>query len=63
MKVFRVITLFLLTLLLGGCASTVRTTYTTKFSPTPISEPVIIYGLNDAIVNNKTVFGFDVLTV
>lgn len=57
MKTFKVITLFWLTLLLAGCASTVRTTYSTKYSPTPISEPIIVYGLNDAVPANAQNIG------
>jgi hypothetical protein len=57
MKYFKFITLLLLILFLAGCASTVRTTYTSKFSPTPISESVIVYGLNDAVPANSQNIG------
>ena len=57
MKIFRVFSFFLLTLILVGCASTVRTTYTTKHSPTPIDEPIIVYGLNDAMPSNTQNIG------
>jgi len=57
MKIFSIITLFLLTLFLVGCASTISTTYTTKYSPTPTSEPIIVYGLNDSVPANTQKIG------
>ncbi len=57
MKIFKIIALFLLTLFIAGCASTIRTTYTTKYSPTPINEPIIVYGLNDEVPANSQNIG------
>lgn len=52
MKGLNLISAILLTIILFGCASIVSTTHTTYFPPTPTSEPVTVYGLNDAIPAN-----------
>ena len=57
MKTINLVPLILLTFLLSGCASTIRTTSTSYYSPTPDNEPIIVYGLNDAIPPNAKNIG------
>lgn len=57
MKKINLVPLILLTLLLSGCASTIRTTSTSNYPPTPNNEPIIVYGLNDAIPSNTKNIG------
>lgn len=49
MKVILGISKLIIILILFGCASTVRTTSVTNYPPTPISEPIVVYGLNDLV--------------
>lgn len=49
MKQFNVIFLFAVSVILTGCASTIKTTHTSNFPPTPNTEQIIVYGLNDAV--------------
>jgi hypothetical protein len=52
MKVFKFIILLATTVGLFGCASTVNTTRVSHYPPTPLSEPIEMYGLNDAVPAN-----------
>jgi hypothetical protein len=57
MKIINIVPLILMTLLFGGCASTIRTTSTSYYPPSPNNEPIIVYGLNDAIPSNAKNIG------
>ncbi|MBT3748109.1 MAG: trypsin-like serine protease [Bacteroidetes bacterium] len=57
MKNLNLLALIFLIELFTGCTSTVSTTRTTSLPPTPASEQIIVYGLNDAIPPNAKNIG------
>ena len=44
-------------ILLYSCASTIQTTSTKSYPPTPLSEPIIVYGLNEAVPSSSVNIG------
>jgi len=57
-KTLKFILTFCIAIILLGCASTVNTTRTNyNFSPTPLSAPIIVYGLTDTIPRNSQQIG------
>ena len=57
MKIIKFAIIVSLTLILTACASTISTTRTSyNVSPTPISEPILVYGIKDALpVNSQNI--------
>jgi hypothetical protein len=57
MKIINPFLLILLTLFLIGCSPTIRTTSTSYYPPTHVNEPIVVFGLNDAIPSNSKNIG------
>lgn len=57
MKKLKKLSILLHILFLVGCASTINTTYSVKYPPTPAGTPITVFGLNDEAPTNSKIIG------